>query len=250
MANKRSPVFPRMVAAVAPSEKQRLLHSAAVRRSKSPSRLVMLSVNQMHQHALQLILEERRDFRVLATTATIEQAESACVRWRAAALIVDVGSVGSQTRRRLLENVADRLSSRYPVVLLLGPAATDESTNFPPGIRCAVAVEDGLDEWPLVLSAAVRGACHLSPSVTKRMRVAGATPPSLINPGEKPLSPRERDLVELTRCGLMPGEIARRWGRSVKTVEAHFQRVKVKLGLCSIGELRRRVLPAATERPR
>ena len=44
------------------------------------------------------------------------------------------------------------------------------------------------------------------------------------------LSPREREVIGALCMGETAGEIAKRWGRSVKTVQAHIENAKVKLG--------------------
>ena len=57
-----------------------------------------------------------------------------------------------------------------------------------------------------------------------------------------PLSVREREVLRLIGTGQSNAEIARQLGRSVKTVEAHREHIKHKLGLTSARDLLRYAL--------
>ncbi len=52
-----------------------------------------------------------------------------------------------------------------------------------------------------------------------------------------PLSPREREVLQLLAVGLVSKQIAARLGISVKTVETHRSRLMKKLGIHSVAEL-------------
>ncbi len=56
-------------------------------------------------------------------------------------------------------------------------------------------------------------------------------------PGLDPLSPREREVAELTALGMSSRDVAERLYVSVRTVENHLHRVYAKLGLGGRGEL-------------
>jgi two-component system response regulator NreC len=78
--------------------------------------------------------------------------------------------------------------------------------------------------------------------VRHRGREPGAAPAS-------PLSPRERDVLELVAQGYTNQQIAGRFGVSVKTVETHRARLTEKLGLRSRAELVRYALDSGLLAP-
>jgi DNA-binding NarL/FixJ family response regulator len=84
-------------------------------------------------------------------------------------------------------------------------------------------------------------AAHLIP-VRHRSREPGAAPAS-------PLSPRERDVLELVAQGYTNQQIASRFGVSVKTIETHRARLTEKLGLRSRAELVRYALDSGLLAP-
>lgn len=76
-------------------------------------------------------------------------------------------------------------------------------------------------ELSLALAAVQRGETYLSPPVSRHVvsdyvRLAGGAP----GPG-RPLSPRQREILQLIAEGLTSKEIARKLGLSVKTIETH-----------------------------
>jgi DNA-binding NarL/FixJ family response regulator len=63
-------------------------------------------------------------------------------------------------------------------------------------------------------------------------------------PGAGPLSPREREVLDLIAQGYTNQQIADRFGLSIKTIETHRSRMVEKLGLRSRAELVRYALDA------
>jgi DNA-binding CsgD family transcriptional regulator len=57
--------------------------------------------------------------------------------------------------------------------------------------------------------------------------------------GVECLSNRELEVFQLIGQGLTTSEVARRLHRSVSTVESHREKIKIKLGLKTAGELNR-----------
>jgi ATP/maltotriose-dependent transcriptional regulator MalT len=64
-----------------------------------------------------------------------------------------------------------------------------------------------------------------------RMSLDDLMAEALAKPGDDPLSPRERDVVELVAQGLSNPDIARTLVISKRTVETHVEHIKQKLGL-------------------
>jgi ATP/maltotriose-dependent transcriptional regulator MalT len=83
-----------------------------------------------------------------------------------------------------------------------------------------------------------RAASAAARSATLADRCEGARTPILqAGPSPDPLTPRERDVVDLAREGLTSREIAERLVVSVRTVETYLQRAYAKLGVSGRHEL-------------
>lgn len=98
------------------------------------------------------------------------------------------------------------------------------------------------DELPGVLRAVEHALAHqpyLSPGVQAILQSAdlGALLTS-IDPAHKPLCPREREVYALLGEGLSTEEIAKRLGRSRKTVHAHIEHIKQKRDIPTLDKLR------------
>ncbi len=100
-------------------------------------------------------------------------------------------------------------------------------------------LKDGaFDELEAGIRQVTEGKTYLSPAITgtvvkdyvRRMGEPEAE-------GVSPLSPREREVLQLLAEGLVSKQIAARLGLSVKTVETHRGRLMDKLGLRTVAEL-------------
>lgn len=96
------------------------------------------------------------------------------------------------------------------------------------------------------------GARHLADQARHRLRALGAAPAPADRsprPAGDPLSPREREVVQLVAAGLGNAEIARRLVISPRTVTTHLQHVYARLGLGSRAALVRYALDHAVVAP-
>ena len=121
-----------------------------------------------------------------------------------------------------------------------GLAAIRELTRRAPGVR--VRVLTASDDPLLAREAAEQGAdgflAKTRPpeeliSLVRECASGGGFPRP-----QADLSPRERELVELVAAGLSNKEIASRLEISVKTVEAHLEKLKRKLGFPSTADFK------------
>jgi DNA-binding NarL/FixJ family response regulator len=84
------------------------------------------------------------------------------------------------------------------------------------------------------LTVVMRGEIYLSPGIEGPAPSKG---PSSTGDIEKPLSPREREVLQLLAQGKSSKEIAFVLGIAVPTVESHRRQITEKLGLRTIAEL-------------
>jgi DNA-binding NarL/FixJ family response regulator len=111
-------------------------------------------------------------------------------------------------------------------------------TSFVDSRRILEALEAGAsgyilkDADPREVSAAIRAAAAgESPLDPKAARVLLDARRGAPRDGGVPLSPREREVLDLVRAGLANKQIARRLGIAERTVKAHLTRVFQALGV-------------------
>jgi DNA-binding NarL/FixJ family response regulator len=162
-------------------------------------------------------------------------AQERCAAWHPAVVLLDFALAEEPSAAGQMRELGQRLARQYSVVALLEPEPQHPEERLPAGIHGALAVNDPLEDWPLALAAAVRGAAYFSPAVASHLPAGNGNEHLGV---EKALSIREKEILSLLKQCRAPREIAALLGRSVKTIEAHIQRMKAKLGLVSLAELR------------
>jgi two-component system capsular synthesis response regulator RcsB len=100
------------------------------------------------------------------------------------------------------------------------------------GVRGVVDKMAGTKELMLAIDAIRAGRSYLSERT--RRQIEGTTTPS---DEQGPISPREAEIVRFLAEGLTVSEIARRTGRSVKTISQQKRDAMRKLGLDSDKQL-------------
>jgi DNA-binding NarL/FixJ family response regulator len=137
----------------------------------------------------------------------------------------------------LLGNLAGVLSGpRRPAVVALaddaGPAATLRALDLP---AWAILPRDApMDELQATVQAAAHGLVVLPAALAERMLSQPASVEALAPaPLDEPLTPREREVLELLAEGLSNKLIARRLQISEHTVKFHVSSIYAKLGASS-----------------
>lgn len=133
----------------------------------------------------------------------------------------------------------EKLRQRWPglpiVVLSMHADAIHCHRALQRGAMGFVAKDDASDELAEALKKALAGERYLSSSVRSLRIGEPGSPdhiPAMAFDGELPqLTPREREVLVLVGRGRSAAEAAAELGRSVKTVEAHRNNLREKLGL-------------------
>jgi DNA-binding CsgD family transcriptional regulator len=184
------------------------------------------------------ILGRMKDFTFAGHAVSFDDGTTRAVSRGAAGLIVDVRLWPAPQGGLPLDGVAGNGAGAFPIVAFLPPGWGQEAI-WACERSSVVTTCDPPEEWHAALWAAARGGRHLSPPATRLLAEAlPAAAPASHGDG-KLLSPREQEVLALTRAGCMPREIARALGRSVKTIEAHYARIKIKLGVEHMDMLRK-----------
>lgn len=100
-----------------------------------------------------------------------------------------------------------------------------------------------VDELLKAVQAVVQGKFYLSPEIATAMVISQRSNPARQSGGEgPPLSPRERQILQLLVEGLTTRDIAERMHISSKTVSTHREHIMRKLGIKGIAQLTRYAL--------
>lgn len=137
-----------------------------------------------------------------------------------------------------------RLTLELPQVRVVGLSVNTDrryvDAMFAAGAAAYLPKSSGLDELMLALRTVTAGGKYCSPSMA-RACVASmghmAVALSEVAAAGKPLSPREREVLQLIATGKSSKEIAARLDIGVATVETHRRQLMDKLGIRTIAEL-------------
>lgn len=143
-----------------------------------------------------------------------------------------------------------RLATIAPGMPILVLSMHDERVHAPralvAGARGYIMKHEATERVLEGLRTVLRGDRFLSTDVQKRVAHGHAGEVQL--PVER-LSDREFQVYQLIGQGIGPGEIAKRLGLSVKTVETHREHIKTKLGLNNGRELVRHAMQYGMDHP-
>jgi DNA-binding NarL/FixJ family response regulator len=140
-------------------------------------------------------------------------------------------------------DLVKQIRERWPGLAVLVLSMHDESLHAERALRAGAKGYIMKQEATETVLTAIRRVLHGDTYVSERMAermLAKLVQGKAASPGGSPLerlSDREFQIFEMIGRGEVPREIAKQLGLSVKTVEAHRERIKEKLDLKSGAEL-------------
>ncbi len=204
-------------------------------------RVLLVDDHAFVRQGMAAIINEEPDLVVCGEADGVRSAIAAVAERRPDLALVDL----SIREGDGLELVRD-LRNRFPEVRTLVLSMYDETVYAERAIRAGASAYVMKAEAAKTVMAAIRsvlrGEVYLSPRMVARLADRGrhggggvAASPT----GPDRLSDRELQVLRCVGQGLSTREIAEELFISVKTVEAHREHIKAKLGLVSSGELLR-----------
>jgi two-component system, NarL family, response regulator NreC len=207
-------------------------------------KILLVDDHQMMRDGLRAVLE-KEGLEVVGEAANGHEGIAAAHRLKPDVVVMDISMPelnGIDATRRLLAEMPglkviglSMHSDRRYVLALFGAGAVGYLLK-----------NSASDELIQAVRAAVAGQRYVSPAVAGIVldavtgRAPESGPPSgSLRPGapSKPLSPREREVLQLLAEGRSSKEIAARLAVAVPTVETHRRQIMGKLGLRTIAEL-------------
>ena len=215
-------------------------------------RVLVVDDHPILRQGLARMIDEEPDMVVCGEAEDAPQALEAMEALDPGFVIVDISLKG----RDGLELVRD-LKARWPHVPSLVFSMYDEGVYAERALRAGAGgylmKQEAIEHVLAAIRTVLSGQVYLSPAVASRVvrRTVGGTgtacppggaeapavPRPAIDSPVRRLTDRELEVFRLLGHGLPPRRIAERLFRSIKTVEAHRENIKAKLGLRSSGEL-------------
>ena len=208
-------------------------------------KLLLVDDHQMMRDGLRAVLE-KEGLEVVGEAANGHEGIAAAHRLKPDVVVMDISMPelnGIDATRKLL--------AEMPGLKVIGLSMHSDRRYvhalFGAGAVGYLLKNSASDELIQAVRAAVAGQRYVSPAVvgivlenvTGGTRTAPAAPSGAVQPGPtaKPLSPREREVLQLLAEGRSSKEIAVRLTVAVPTVETHRRQIMGKLGLRTIAEL-------------
>lgn len=197
-----------------------------------PTRILLADDHQILRQSLKALLE-REGFQVVAEASNGQEAVQASAKVNADVAVMDISMPilnGIDATKELL-----RVAPRMKVVLL---TKHDEDQYVMEALRAGargfVLKTQAATDLVHAIQQVCRGAAYLSPSVSRTVVDAVLAKTDL--PPE-PLTPRERQVLQMISEGKSSKEIANFLNLSVKTVESHRTRLMQKLDIHEVASL-------------
>ena len=206
---------------------------------KTATRVLLVDDHPIVRQGLAQLIGQQAGLEVCAEAADPQEAMAAIKAHSPSLVVLDL-SLNGADGMELIRDIRQQRED-LPVLVL---SMHDESVYAQRAIRAGARGYIMKQEPPEVLLEAVRrvldGEIYLSEKLGQSLltRLVGATAPAAEQELDQ-LSDRELQVVRLIGQGLRTRDIAEQLYLSVKTVEAHREHIKQKLGLGSGAELLR-----------
>lgn len=206
--------------------------------SQAKKRVFLVEDHAVVRQGLASMINAEPDLEVIGESASLGDALPLISERKPDVAVVDL-SLGDGSGLELIK----RLQASNPEMPVLVLSMHDEKVHAPralvAGAKGYIMKHEATDRVLEGVRAVLRGDRFVSQDVARR--VDEGTHGEVKLPVER-LSDREFQVYQLIGQGIGPGEIAKRLGLSVKTVETHREHIKSKLGLANGRELVRHAM--------
>jgi DNA-binding NarL/FixJ family response regulator len=200
-------------------------------------RILLVDDHTLMREGLRAVLEKRPDMTVVGEAANGREAMELAGTTRPDVVVMDISMPelnGIDATRRIL--------AEHPHIKVVGLSMNSDRryvvAMFAAGAHGYLLKDAASDELILAVTAVMRGNRYVSPAVASMvvdalLKGEGIPAPSQ----EKPLSSREREVLQLLAEGNSSKDIAVRLSLAVPTVETHRRQIMEKLNLHTVAEL-------------
>lgn len=206
------------------------------------TRVVLADDHRIVREGLRALLAREADIEVVGCACDGLEAVRLSRELQPDVLVTDISMPGLNG----IEAIR-RVHAEHPGVRLLCLSMHDDSRMvlgvLDAGASGYVLKNGSGDELALAIRRLVAGKVHVSPDLMDVV-VGGLRRPATVpaRADQAPLTPRERELVQLLSEGYSANDVAERLHVSIKTVATHREHVMRKLRVSSVAELTRYAL--------
>jgi DNA-binding NarL/FixJ family response regulator len=203
------------------------------------TRVLLVDDHPIIRQGLAQIIDHEVDLSVCAAVASAAEAIDSVEQLSPDIAVVDLSLAGTSGL-----DLIRMMHTRWPQLPILVLSMHDETLQaeriLRAGARGYVMKQEATETVLDAIRKVVRGGMYLSETMESRMlnKLVGTSPNESGSPLER-LSDREFQIFEMLGRGELPRDIAPKLSLSVKTVEAHRERIKEKLKMKSSNELLR-----------
>lgn len=188
------------------------------------------------REGLVLLLSKHHDLRVVG-----EADDAAAAARLIDALDVDVVILNIPPPTQVAVGIISSLANSRPglrvVALTFNPSAERVRALIDAGARGCLTKECASEELVAAIRSVMAGTVYLSPRMMNII-VNGYVRPAAVQPSrQRPLAPREREILQRIASGQSTKEIAFDLDVGTKTIETHRRRIMEKLNRFSVAEL-------------
>jgi len=199
------------------------------------TRVVLADDHKILRQSLVILLQQEVDIEVVGEAGNGQEAIEEVLRLRPDIAILDI----SLPQLSGLD-VAARLRQEAPevrvIILTMHRSEEFVARAYREKVQGYVLKDNALEELLKAIRVVREGGTYISPDIAGTV-VAGFVEHYSQGRGPEPISPREREIVELLAEGHSNREIADLLSLSLKTVETHRANIMHKLGLRSIRDI-------------
>ncbi len=215
--------------------------NSAAQSTSVKHRVLIVDDHPIVRRGLISLLDEEPDIEVCGEAEDVEDALEMIEATGPELVIVDI-SLKTGSGMRLLGEI----KARFPRIKALVWSMYDEKLYAERAIRAGalgyVNKRESIDHVVDAVNRVLEGEVYLSEAMTRCLVERVTVGQDLETDPLRRLSNRELEIFEMIGRGHMTQEIAQRLRLSPKTVEAHRERIKLKLGLKNAAELNQRAV--------
>ena len=214
-----------------------VISPASLRGGKEPYRVVVVGDTIISEQGLVAIIGRDPRYHVCGAAHTFEEANRLVRRHCPDVLLIEPFLENRDAIRWIKD-----LASEFPPIRILIASQQSELTYAQRALRAGASgywmKNSSVEELMLAIETVLAGDVYASPAVTA-LAMRRFVRRGDVSSGVDSLSDRELAVFSLIAAERSPGKIAKELGISRKTVETHFEHIKLKLGYADAEALKR-----------